>query len=280
MHVIAYSTSTNTQWIIVDGDEIVEKAVTSGLNPFFMSRREISHTIRLELSQSFFQHRWDHIFFYGAGCATPHKNRTIQSSVIAQFKTPVSVESDLLGAARGLLLDREGLVSILSTGANSCLYDGRKIAKSVKSCGYIMGDEGSEAFLGKNLVGDVLKGISPAHIIEKFYSRFGITPDQVMDSIYSRSKPNGTFADYSIFLHENLSDEYCRDMVYNGFMTFFRRNISFYDYHTMSLSAVGSACTLYRSLFEEAAADFGITINCIEESPILGLVKFHSIHNS
>lgn len=279
MHVIAYSSSTNTQWIIVDGDEIIEQAATSGLNPFFMSRREISHTIRLGLPQCFFQHKWDYIYFYGAGCATPDKNKTIESSIIAQFKTPTSVESDLLGAARGLLLDRMGLVSILSTGANSCLYDGNKIVKSVRSCGYIMGDEGSEAYLGKILVSDVLKGIAPSEICEKFFTSFGISPDEVMDSIYTKSQPNRTFADYSIFLSEHLSDPYCRNMVYEGFMTFFRRNIAFYDFKSMSLSAVGTACTLYHGIFEEAAADFGVNLNCIEESPLLGLVKFHAMKN-
>lgn len=276
MHVIAYSTSTHTQWVIVDGNVIIEIALTSGLNPFFMSRREISHVIRLELPQNFFQHRWDHVYFYGAGCANPDKNKIVESSVIAQFKTQATVESDLTGAARGLLLDKEGLVSILSTGANSCHYDGEKIVKSVMSCGYIMGDEGSEAYLGKQLVGDVLKGIAPSHLTERFFAKFGTTPDEVMDSIYTEPQPNRTFADYSIFLHEHIADDYCRRMVYNGFLCFFERNISFYDYRNISLSSVGTACTLYRELFIEAARNFGAKINRIEESPLDGLITYHS----
>ncbi len=276
MHVIAYSTSTYTLWVIAEGDVAVEKALTSGLNPYFMSRREVSHVIRLELPQCFFQHKWDHVYFYGAGCANPEKNKIIQSSVIAQFKTPVSVESDLLGAARGLLLDREGLVCILSSGANSCFYDGKEIAKSVRSCGYIMGDEGSEAYLGKILVGDILKGIAPEHISRQFFSKFVTSPDEVMDSIYVDPLPNRTFADYSTFLIENMEDEYCRSMIYGGFMKFFERNISFYDYRSIKLSAVGTACTLYKDIFEEAAREFGVEINHIEETPILGLIEYHS----
>ena len=276
MHVIAYSTSTHTQWVIVDGNAIIEKALTAGLNPFFMSRREISHVIRLELPQNFFQHRWDHVYFYGAGCANPDKNKIVESSVIAQFKTQATVESDLIGAARGLLLDKEGLVSILSTGANSCHYDGEKIVQSVMSCGYIMGDEGSEAYLGKQLVGDVLKGIAPAHITEKFFEKFNTSPNEVMDSIYTEPQPNRTFADYSTFLSEHIGDAYCRKMVYDGFLCFFERNISFYDYENISLSAVGTACTIYRNLFIEAARNFGAKINCIEESPLRGLVIYHS----
>lgn len=276
MHVIAYSTSTHTQWVIVDEEEIVEKAVTSGLNPFFMSRREISHVIRLELPQTFFQHKWNHVYFYGAGCANQEKDKTIESSIIAQFKSPVTVESDLIGAARGMLLNTEGLVCILSTGANSCHYDGRRILKSVRSCGYIMGDEGSEAYLGKRLVSDILKGLAPKEVIKQFYDKFSTTPDQVMDTIYVKPQPNRTFADYSLFLADNIKDEYCHSMVYEGFMSFFERNISFYDYKNINLSAVGSACTTYRRIFVDAATSYGVRINHIEESPILGLIQYHS----
>lgn len=277
MNIIAYSTSTHTQWVIVEGKEIIEKAVTAGLNPFFMSRREISHVIRLELPESFFRHKWEHVFFYGAGCANTEKNKAIESSVIAQFKTHATVESDILGAARGMLQSDKGLVSILSTGANSCLYDGTRISKSIRSCGYIMGDEGSDAYLGKKLVGDVLKGIAPQEIITLFYSKFHTDPDRVMDSIYTRTQPNRTLADYSVFLAEHLDKDYCRSMVYDGFMSFFERNISFYDYKKNKLSVVGTSCTTYRSIFELAAANFGVTINKIELSPIYGLVEFHSL---
>lgn len=277
MHVIAYSTSTHTQWVIAEGKEIVDKAVTTGLNPYFMSRREISHIIRLSLPDSFFHHKWEHVYFYGAGCANKEKNKNIESSVIAQFKTHVTVESDILGAARGMLLHDEGLVGILSTGANSCLYDGTRICKSIRSCGYIMGDEGSEAYLGKKLVSDVLKGIAPADIIERFFSKFRTDPDTVMDTVYSNGLPNRTLADYSIFLAENIDHIYCRSMVYDGFMTFFQRNISFYDYQHIKLSAVGTCCCMYHSIFKEAAANFGITINKIAVSPILGLIEYHCL---
>lgn len=279
MHVIAYSTSTHTQWVIAEGKEIIDKAVTAGLNPYFMSRREISHVIRLTLPESFFHHKWEHVYFYGAGCANKEKNRNIESSVIAQFKTHATVESDILGAARGMLIHDNGLVGILSTGANSCLYDGTNINKSIRSCGYIMGDEGSEAYLGKKLVGDVLKGIAPEEITERFFSKFHTDPDSVMDAVYMSGLPNRTLADYSLFLAENIDHMYCRSMVYNGFMTFFRRNISFYDYANTKLSAVGTCCNMYRSIFEDAAANFGVKINKIAVSPIMGLVEYHSKTN-
>ena len=104
MKIIAESSSTRTDWSLVEGTEIVEHAFTTGLNPYFQTRREISHSIRLELPEAFFRRRWEHVYFYGAGCGNTEKCKVMESSLVAQFKTPVTVQSDLLGAARGLLV--------------------------------------------------------------------------------------------------------------------------------------------------------------------------------
>ena len=127
MKIIAESSSTRTEWALVEGATIVEHAFTEGLNPFFQSRREISHSIRLELPEAFFKRRWEHVYFYGAGCTSAEKKKIVGASLVAQFKTPVTVESDLLGAARGLLINEPGLACIIGTGSNSCLYNGTDI---------------------------------------------------------------------------------------------------------------------------------------------------------
>ena len=118
MKIIADSSASRTEWTLVDGMTVVEHAFTKGLNPFFNTRRDISHTIRLELPDAFFKRRWDHIHFYGAGCSSSDKKKIVEASLVAQFKTPVTVESDLLGAARGLLLNEPGIACILGSGSN------------------------------------------------------------------------------------------------------------------------------------------------------------------
>ncbi|MDE6135393.1 MAG: hypothetical protein K2F79_07445, partial [Muribaculaceae bacterium] len=185
MKVIAESSSTRTEWALVDGKEIVEHAFTMGLNPFFQTRREISHSIRLELPEAFFRRRWDHVYFYGAGCSSSEKKKIMESSLVAQFKTPVTVESDLLGAARGLLVRDSGLACILGTGSNSCLYNGSEIVRTVAPLGFILGDEGSGAYMGKKLIADILKGIAPADISRAFFEKFMVTPNVLMEDVYT-----------------------------------------------------------------------------------------------
>lgn len=276
MKIIAESSSTRTEWALVDGDQIVEHAFTTGINPYFQSRREISHCIRLELSEAFFRRRWEHVYFYGAGCANKEKNKIMESSLVAQFKTPVTVESDLLGAARGLLVRRPGLACILGTGSNSCLYNGKEIVRNLRSAGFVLGDEGSNAYMGKLLVADILKEIAPADLIDAFYERFMVTPNVLMDDVYSYPFPNRSLAKYSFFLSEHLDNEYAYGLVYSAFMSFFSRNIAKYDYNEHPLCFVGSTCCLYRDILYKAAADFGVSIDKIMRYSMPGLVEYHS----
>lgn len=276
MKVIAESSSTRTEWALIDGATVIEHAYTSGMNPYFQSRREISHSIRLELPEAFFRRRWEHVYFYGAGCATQDKCKTMESSLVAQFKTPVTVNSDLLGAARGLLVHQPGLACILGTGSNSCLYDGKEIIKTVAPLGYILGDEGSGAYLGKNFIADMLKGLAPKTLVDAFYEKYNVTPPMLMDAVYSNPLPNRALARYSEFLAEHLDNAYVYQLVYAAFMRFFTRNIAAYNYKQQPICFVGSVCMLYRDVLAKAAADFGITIAKAVRNSMPGIIEYHA----
>ncbi|MDE6276555.1 MAG: hypothetical protein K2M06_00425 [Muribaculaceae bacterium] len=276
MKIIADSSNTRTEWVLVEGTEVVERAFTTSLNPFFLSRREISHCIRLELPEAFFKRRWEHVWFYGAGCSAQDKVKTMEQSLVAQFKTPATVNSDLLGAARGLLVRESGLACILGTGSNSCRYDGTEIVQNVPPLGYILGDEGSASALGKKLIADVLKGIAPHVLAEDFLEHYSVTPNKLMDDVYSSPLPARSLAKYASFLATQIELPYAYNLVYDGFMDFFRRNIAFYECASQPVSFVGSMCTTYRSILEKAAADFGVTVEKVLASSMDGLIQFHA----
>ena len=275
MKIIADSSSTRTEWALVDGDTIVEHAFTQGLNPYFQSRRDISHSIRLEIPDAFFKRRWSHIYFYGAGCANLDKRKIMEASLIAQFKTPATVESDLLGAARGLLVRERGIACILGTGSNSCLYDGSQIVKSVRSAGFILGDEGSGAQLGKMFVSDCLKNIAPVELKEEFYARFGINPDAIMNVVYTQPFPNRSLSTYSFFLAKHLDNDYVVDLITRNIRTFFNRNIVQYDYQNEPITFVGLVAYIYADILKSIAAEFGVEINKIVRNSMPGLLDYH-----
>lgn len=276
MKIIADSSASRTEWILVDGTNIVEHAFTKGLNPFFLTRRDISHTIRLELSEAFFKKRWEHIHFYGAGCSNAEKEKIVEASLVAQFKTPVTVESDLLGAARGLLIHDKGIACILGSGSNSCYYDGKGVVKNVKSLGFILGDEGSGAYIGKLFVSDCLKNLAPAHLRNSFYEYLQLTPDEIMSSIYDAPIPNTALSTYSRFLMDKLDMDYVYNLVYSSIDAFFVRNVLQYDYAGQNVSFVGSNACAYSGVLAEVAKKYDITIQKILPSSVPGLVKYHA----
>jgi N-acetylglucosamine kinase-like BadF-type ATPase len=251
--VIAESSSTHSEWSLIDGNNVVAHAVISGINPYFQTRREISHIIRLELPRDFFKRRWDRVLFYGAGCSTPERKKIVELSLVAQFKTPVTVESDLVGAAHGLLQHDAGLACILGTGSNSCFYDGEKITKSVTAGGFILGDEGSGSSMGRIFLSDVLKNLAPRDLIEEFYAVNKATPATIMDAVYNNSNANQNLHNYSFFLADHLDNEYARELVTNEIKRFFDRNLCQYDYKEYPICFVGSVATRYSEILLQVA---------------------------
>lgn len=275
MYIIADSSTARTDWALIDGINVVASAVTTGLNPYFQSRRDISHAVRLGLPAIFFGGKKRHVYFYGAGCDTPEMRKIVESSLVAQFRAPVTVESNMLGAARGLFVKASGVACIIGTGSNSCLYDGDDIVEHVNSLGFILGDEGSGADIGKKFIADCLRQIAPAAVRDKFYRQVGQTPSEILDSIYMAPFPNRTLAQYTSFLASQIYDEYVYQLVYDCIMSFFRRILSSYDYRSREIRIVGGTACLFKEVIETVGADFGVRIHKIVPTSMPGLIAYH-----
>ena len=274
MKLIAESGSTRTEWALVEDNHLVQRVFTEGLNPFFQTRREISRSVRLGLPESFFKKKLDQVYYYGAGCSSYEKKNIL----VAQFKTPIQVESDLLAAARGLFKCEAGIACILGTGSNSCFYDGKIIVKNVKAAGYILGDEGSGAVLGKLFLADLLKGLAPKELANEFHEKFRISVNDVMESVYNLPFPNRFLGTIAYFLGDYMDNEYVYNLLTNNLRSFFNRNICQYDYINYPIRFVGSLAYAYPDILQEVAQEFGVEIDVIEETPMNGLIEFHSMN--
>lgn len=278
MKLIAESGSTRTEWALVEDNHLVQRVFTEGLNPFFQTRREISRSVRLGLPESFFKKKLDQVYYYGAGCSSYEKKNILGASLVAQFKTPIQVESDLLAAARGLFKCEAGIACILGTGSNSCFYDGKIIVKNVKAAGYILGDEGSGALLGKLFLADLLKGLAPKELANEFHEKFRISVNDVMESVYNLPFPNRFLGTIAYFLGDYMDNEYVYNLLTNNLRSFFNRNVCQYDYINYPIRFVGSLAYAYPDILQEVAQEFGVEIDVIEETPMNGLIEFHSMN--
>jgi hypothetical protein len=275
--LLAQSSSIKTEWSLVDKQGIVEFFVSDGINPFFQTRIEISRIIRLQLPPVFFMTKLNKIHFYGVGCSSLKMKNIVKTPLETQLKAPVIVENNLEGVARSLFQNKAGIACILDTESNSCFYDGTSIVKNVRSLGYMLGDEGSGASLGKLFLSDCFQNIAPKDIIELFYKKNKAEPDEIIDYIYTTPFPNRILSVISYFLYENIEHPYVYKLVCNNIRVFLERNIFQYDdYSNYPIRFVGPIAKMYSSILRDVAQSIGIYIDLIVESPMKGLVKYHT----
>jgi len=275
--LIADSGSTKTDWILTTAENSILEVETMGINPVRDSQDAIFDVIRNVLIPKIPQnYRIRKIYFYGAGCITPYK-KTVEEVLAKNFGTAetIVVESDLLGAARALCGNKAGIACILGTGSNSCLYDGNEIISNTSPLGFILGDEGSGAFLGKTLVGNILKKIFSQELQELFMKRFHLTPSIIINKVYKEPMPNRFLASLVPFLAEHRKEAEIHNMLIWAFIQFFDRNVKGYGHPEMEINIVGSIAFYFEEEIKEAAAKKGLKIGIILHKPIQKIVDFH-----
>lgn len=283
--LIVDSGSTKTSWCFAflpdtksaDGAMTV---TTEGLNPAVMSAEEVEEKIAKALnhclqSLSISAADVDNVFFYGAGCIagrTVVVSESIQSILV---DARIYVADDLLGAARALCGHKAGIACILGTGSNSCLYDGENIVAHTPALGYVLGDEGSGAVLGRKFLNAVLKQTLPENIRKRFLQESGLDMAEVINRVYRSPAPNRFLASMSKYIHGYLDEKEVRDIVIDNFEDFIRNNILAYGDKFRTINVVGSIAYHYKEQLTEAASRNGFQIGKIIKSPIEGLIEFH-----
>lgn len=276
MILIADSGSTKTDWCVVLDGTPIKRITTKGINPFFQSEEEIQQELTISLFPQLPERTVNSVYFYGAGC-TPEKASILRRAIADSLSVVgnIKAHSDMLAAARGLCGHEAGIACILGTGSNSCFYNGEDIVNNISPLGFILGDEGSGAVLGKLLVGDILKNqLSPA-IKEAFLKQFDLTAPEIIDRVYRQPFPNRFLASLSPFIAQHLEEPAIRALVFNSFTAFLRRNVMQYDYEKYPVHFIGSVAACYKEILQEAALETGIRIGKILQSPMEGLIQYH-----
>lgn len=277
MILIADSGSTKTNWCLTENSMVIKHIFTKGINPFYQTEEEITRELELSLIPFLKGLKIDQIYFYGTGCAFPDKIAMVSGALGWHFKNvSIEVQSDLLGAARSLFIDRKGIACILGTGSNSCLYDGKQIIENVSPLGFILGDEGSGAVLGKTLVADCLKNQLPAALKDKLLNTYELNAQIILENVYKKPFPNRFLAKLTPFLLENIHEPSIYKIVHDSFDAFFVRNVMQYPLENVQVGFVGSIAHYFHDILETVASKRGIAISQVVQNPMDGLVEYHS----
>lgn len=280
MKLAVDSGSTKTDWGFFNTGYDLKAVKTQGINPCHQSADEIRAIIRSELIPNISSddlNSVSEVFYYGAGCATESICAQM-AGILKEFipNAVIAVDSDMLGAARALCGRSEGVACVLGTGSNSCLYNGSAIVDQVPSLGYILGDEGSSAAIGRRLISDCLKRQLPEAVSHEFMERYSLTKETIIENVYRKPLPNRYIAGFAPFVYEKRAVPEVHKMLIQCFSEFFTRNVINYHKPWLPVHFVGSLANGFADELKETADSLGMTIGKILVSPMSGLVEYHS----
>ena len=296
MILIADSGGSKTDWALIglptDTSTYVLKVRTQGLNPFHQSKDIILKVLEQELKPALYKaaeegnillkktdivQHVSQIAFYGSGC-TKSLSSVVSEALAASFPSAsIKVDSDLLGAAHAVCGHESGIACILGTGANSCLYDGENIVANVPPLGYILGDEGSGAVLGKLLLNGIFKGDLSTEICNLYLEWSGLTYPEIIDKVYRQPLANRYLGGISRFIKDNLQYVELESLVRFNFDNFFKKNILKYTTSSIrTISAVGGIAAAFEEQLRASASSFDFQVGKVIASPIDGLIEYYS----
>lgn len=275
-YIIADSGATKCQWTLVLGKE--KKSITTiGMSPYFLSVDEMIATIQKAFQKKVALESIDAVYFYGTGLSNPNNVTAIKKALKKVFtKASLDIQTDLVAVARATCQQKKGVACILGTGSNTGFYNGKKMIKNSPGLGYVLGDEGSGAYLGKKVLQYYLYQTFDEELMHAFANKYAINKDQILDAIYKQALPNRYMASFAQFLSEHRGHYMIENIIEDGINDFFFTHlIKLNESWLHPIHFAGSIAYAFKDTIKQLAAAYELEIGHIVKSPMEGLIAFH-----
>lgn len=275
--LVADSGSTKCEWCLVSGKE-KKQFSTQGISPYFLLYSEVLELLEKNVLPKTKKHTVEEIFYYGTGCKSVINRQMMRKAIRKIFPdADVLVEHDLMGAAKALCGKEKGIACILGTGCNSCYYNGKRIIKNSPGLGYVLGDEGSGAYLGKKVLQYYLYNTFDEDLIFRFNDKFNTNDAQILENIYKKPLPNRYLASFAVFLSENRGHYMIENIIEDGLNDFFFQHICKYNESwRYPINFVGGVAYIFRDVVKELCNTYQFEPGRILKNPLEGLLDYHA----
>lgn len=273
--LIADSGSTKCEWcLLFGGKKKIFK--TQGISPYFLNSKEIQQIIEIELLPKLSQSLIDKVYYFGTGCAGPANKKIVRKAIGSVFSgAEIHVDHDLMGAARALCGEEKAVVAILGTGSNSGYFNGKRLVRNSPGLGYVLGDEGSGAYLGKKVLQHYLYGLFDEGLQAKFNAQYATTSLEILDQVYKKPFPNRYLASFTGFLADQRGHYMIENIIEDGINDFFFIHLNRYDQiRKVPLHLVGGVAYGFRDVIKDLALRYGFEIGRILQKPMDGLILY------
>jgi len=275
--LIADSGSTKCEWcLLADGRK--KTIATKGISPYFLKKEDILLLLQEELLPKLKHGNVDEMFFYGTGLKDDNNKRLLRLVLKKSFPSAmIEVQTDLLAAARALCKKAKGISCILGTGSNSCFYNGRKIVKNSPGIGYVLGDEGSGAYLGRKVVQHFLYNTFDEELMLAFNKKYDTSDVEILEHVYRQPQPNRYLASFSLFLAENRGHYMVENIIEDGLNDFFFTHLCKYNESWLyPVHFTGGVAYGFKDILKDLCNSYEMELGTVLKQPMDGLVKYHS----
>lgn len=276
--LIADSGATKAEWCLLKGKK-KKTLFTQGISPYLMTTDEIAKILLKELKPKLKKESITEIYFYGTGCSNPENVKHVRTALKQVFPTTkkIQIDHDLMGAAKALCGNEKGVACILGTGSNSCYFNGKKIIKNSPGLGYVLGDEGSGAFLGRKVIQHFLYHTFDEELMARFQAKYNTDRLEILDHIYRKPLPNRYMASFALFLTENRGHYMVENIIEDSLNEFFYNHI--YKYRESWLFPIhftGGVAYAFRDVLKSLCQSYELQLGRILKNPMQGLIEYHS----
>ena len=275
--LIADSGSTKTEWCLLNGKK---KTIiySQGMSPYFINDVQMEAILKQEVLPLLKKIAVEEIFYYGTGCSNPANVKMVKKALKNCFAVArVNVETDVDGAAKGLCGSEKGIACILGTGSSSCYYNGKRIVKNNPGLGYILGDEGSGAYLGKKVIQYYLYNTFDEDLRSRFDAKFVTNANEILNAVYKQPLANRYLASFAIFLAENRGHYMIENIIEDGFNDFFYNHVyKFRESWKYPVHFTGGIAFGFKDVLAEMCHSYQLQLGNVLRNPMEGLIKYHS----
>jgi N-acetylglucosamine kinase-like BadF-type ATPase len=276
MTILVDSGATKANWAAVQHGQIIHQIQTQGISPYFLSDEGIADLLK-EVRRSI-PDPVSALYFYSTGCKAEDQKRRVNQllRLVFQEATIVNVETDLLAAARSMAQLQPGIICILGTGSNACRYDGNVVVETAGGLGFILGDEGSGAAIGKALIQSFLNREMPEEMREDLSNQYHLTRDNILQSVYQLPYPNRFLSTFAPFAHEHRNTPLIKSILERQFRLFFERSVLLLEESKiLPIHFVGSVASFFEEEIRHSAEQLGLNLGNIQKDPMPGLILYH-----
>ncbi len=274
--LIADSGATKAEWCLLKNGR-KRTIFTQGISPYFLNTEQIFHLLETELKPRLRKEEIGEVYYYGTGCANPLNARSVKKAISRSFKmAKVEVTHDLMGAARALCGRDKGVACILGTGSNSCFYNGKKILKNSPGLGYVLGDEGSGAYLGKKVIQYYLYGTFDDELRGRFDLTYTTNASEILENVYKKPLPNRYLAGFARFLADNRGHYMIENIIEDGLNDFFFNHLCKYrEAWSLPIHFAGSIAFGFKDVLQQLCNSYEFELGRVMKNPMEGLIEYH-----